>query len=610
MSKKSEEKSKKESGLILLRNIKRTLKIFWEISPRSLIFLVLTIIFISTLPFATSYVYGLLFNAIVEYLAGNDAVKNDIFILFGISIGLGALLNIFFRLNSFVDRLAYFDWHEKLAHKVTEKLSNLDIEKYEDPKFNTLLSKVRDGYDYKPANFASSTIWLLNDIIQILTSLVIMVTLSPFLLPIIFISSIPEFLITIKGSKLKWGIWDAKGEVNKMYWAARGDLTSETEIKEVRILGARSYLLNFASTLKKEFLDEQRGVLKREGLFAFGAKFIEIIVGALVELWLLLKVLARTNNFGIGDYSFYLNTIRKFGDASRNILRNISQMYENNLFMDDLYKLLDIENKISVKPNAVVVSTDKVPFIEFRNVSFKYPKTKNYIYKDFSIKIEPGEDIALVGENGAGKTTFVKLLCRFYDVKEGEILINGTNIKDLDLESWYRNVGVLFQDFNKYAYSARKNIFLGDVTKEDDLRTIVEVSKNAGAHSMINKFTGKYDQILSKWFEKGTDLSGGQWQRVALARAFFRNANILILDEPTSAIDAKGEYEIFKKIAEVQKDKTTIIISHRFSTVKKAHKIYVIDEGKIIEQGTHEDLMKVNEGKYKEMFELQAEGYK
>lgn len=594
----------------LLKNIVRTLKMFLEINPKIFVLTCITIVVISCLPFISSYLYGKLINNVVLYLGGETGLKSDIFRYFFIALGANIVLAFAWRTSSLLERFSWFAWHEKLTYKVTDKLSRLDIEIYEDPKFNTLLQKVKDGYDHRPQQFAERTVWLLNDLIQIVLATTILFSLAFWILPVILISLIPEFLVTLRGSKLAWGIWDAKGEVNKLYWEAKSNLTSEPEIKEVRILGARSYLLDFAAKLKSDFLGSQRAILKKESFGSFFAKFLEHIVGAGVEFWLLLRILQNDAGFGIGNYNFYLSTITKFSDASRNLLRNIGKMYEDNLYMTDLYKLLDLENKIEIKENGEIIPTKTVPHIEFRNVSFKYPGTDKYVFDNFSMVINPGDDIAIVGENGAGKTTFVKLLCRFYDVNEGEILINGKNIKDIDLDSWYRNIGVLFQDFNRYAFSARQNIYLGDTSQKDDMKAIKNAAKDAGADKIITKLPKRYKQILSKWFQEGMDLSGGQWQRIALARAFFRNSNILILDEPTSAIDAVGEYEIFKRIAEVQEEKTTIIISHRFSTVKKAHKIYVIEHGKIIESGTHTELMSINDGEYKKMFELQAEGYR
>jgi ATP-binding cassette subfamily B protein len=249
------------------------------------------------------------------------------------------------------------------------------------------------------------------------------------------------------------------------------------------------------------------------------------------------------------------------------------------------------------------------PLIEFKNVSFRYPKTERDILKDFNLTIQSGEKVALVGENGAGKTTLIKLLLRFYDATEGEILINGVNLKDVNLEEWHKYIGALFQDFIKYQFTFKENIYFGDLTKKQEEELLKEAIVRSGADKYLDTLPDKYDQIVGKMFEGGMDLSGGQWQKLALARAFYRNAPILVLDEPTSAIDAKAEYEIFQKVQSLQKDKTVVIISHRFSTVRNADRILVLDEGKILEEGSHEKLMK-KKGLYAELFNIQAQGYK
>ena len=223
--------------------------------------------------------------------------------------------------------------------------------------------------------------------------------------------------------------------------------------------------------------------------------------------------------------------------------------------------------------------------------------------------VTPGEKIALVGENGAGKSTLVKLLLRFYDATDGEILINGINIKNLDLNQWHKHIGALFQDFIKYQFTFKENVIFGNLEKKDDMKALQDALKQSGAESYLADLPNGLDQIVGKTFEEGVDLSGGQWQKLALARAFFRDAPFLILDEPTSAIDAKAEFEIFENVQKLQKDKTVIIISHRFSTVRTADRILVLDEGKIIEEGSHEKLMN-EKGVYAELFEIQAQGYK
>lgn len=247
--------------------------------------------------------------------------------------------------------------------------------------------------------------------------------------------------------------------------------------------------------------------------------------------------------------------------------------------------------------------------MKFKNVSFIYPDSKRSILKNFNLIIKSGEKIALVGENGAGKSTIIKLLLRFYDVTEGEITINGTNIKNIDLNAWQGRIGALFQDFIKYQFTLKENVIYGDLEKQDDLKAIHDALKKSGANNFLHTLPKRIDNVVGKMFDNGIDLSGGQWQKLALARAFFRDAPILILDEPTSAIDAKAEYEIFQNVQNLQKDKTVIIISHRFSTVRNADRILVLDEGKIIEEGSHEKLMK-EKGLYAELFEIQAKGYK
>ena len=264
--------------------------------------------------------------------------------------------------------------------------------------------------------------------------------------------------------------------------------------------------------------------------------------------------------------------------------------------------------KLVKKPkNPKEIDIDKPISFEFRNVSFKYPGTENFVLKDINFSIEPKDNIAIVGANGAGKTTIVKLLCRFYDVTSGEILVNGVNIKDLDLDNWYRCIGTLFQEFMHYDFTVRENIMLGNpkVKNEDKMRL---AANQSGVSEFVEALPNKYNQLLGRQFEGGVELSQGQWQKLAIARAFYEGAQILILDEPTSAIDAESEYEIFQNLNKHYKDKTLFLISHRFSTVRNANKIIVLKEGRILETGSHDELLRVG-GLYARMFRKQALGY-
>lgn len=602
-------KKKKNSLKLLSQNLKRSLKLFWIIDKKSLIGLIITILFLGIIPFISSYFWGQSLNYVVQYLGGNDLAKNQIIPYFVISLALGFLEGFLWRINEYFDRLSWFAWNEYMSVHVPAKIASLDISRFEDPKFNDLINKVEQGYGHRPTQFASNFLWTFYQFIQVISAIGILVAFAPILLPIIILSLVPSFWVQVQSSKLGWGIWNAKGDTNRKFYSNSWYLRNEDAVKEIRVYGIRDYLIDLISSLFKDFQKEQINLLKKTQRRVFLSDFIEEIARIGIEIWMLLRVLERTKDFGVGNFTFYRSTITNFTSGGRNLLRNFVKMYDDNLYMSDLFKLLDTENKITSATDAFHVGTKFPPKIEFKNVTFIYPKTDKKVFDNFSLTINPGEDIALVGENGAGKTTFIKLLLRFYDVTEGEIFVNGKNIKEIDLESYYQNIGVLFQNFNKYYYEVRENIAIGNIHNKEE-QEIYESAKSAGAHEFVDKYKKKYKQFLAKGFKGGIEPSGGQWQRIALARAFYRNANILILDEPTSAIDAKGEYEIFQKISKVQEKKTTIIISHRFSTVRNADKIYVVDNGKITESGSHEELMTIKDGKYKHMFELQAEGYK
>lgn len=558
--------------------------------------------------FAGVFCFGRFIDALTKQYYANIVGTTSLYLLLGLYILLGLLSEILKRLGLTVERVVFYDWHREIILRVNSKVSTLDLKVLESPEFNTLMNKVKLGYEHIPGNFMNPLFKLISELIKLLISSIIFFTFSPLLIILILASLTPQFFVSRHSSKLQWGIWDSRGEEAKRYFSTRDNLTNIESVKEVKLFGLATYLLGNVKMIINNFITEQKQILKGEVSLSIVSELVAYISIASSYVWLVSRVF--TKSILLGSFIFYMQSINEFISAGRGFLSHLMKLYEFNLFMTDLYTFLDMEPNIKSRTSATTISTDKVPTIEFKNIDFSYRDTGAKVFEDFSLLIQSGEDIALVGENGAGKTTFVKLLCRFYDVDRGEILIDGVNIKNLDLNSWHKHLGVLFQDFNRYAYSVKENIAMGNIANINSTEKITESAVTAGASEFVEQFSKKYDQILSNRFADGTDLSGGQWQRIALARAYFRDANILILDEPTSAIDAKGEYEIFKKISQVQKEKTTIIISHRFSTVRNADKIYVIEKGKVIEQGTHQELMAVALGRYKYMFELQAEGYK
>lgn len=287
----------------------------------------------------------------------------------------------------------------------------------------------------------------------------------------------------------------------------------------------------------------------------------------------------------------------------------MSALFEDSLHVQSLFEVLDTKPQMKqpTKPRPLPQSTPQS--IVFDHVSFRYPSSEKNILTDISFEIRPGEKIAFVGENGAGKSTIIKLLARFYDPTDGKIVVGGNDLREYSTADWHRHIGILFQDFNHYEDTVKRNIYYGNVQQELDMHAIERAADDGGATAVVKSLEQHYDQMLGKSFEKGIELSAGQWQKVALSRAYFRSAPILILDEPTSSIDAKAEYEIFQRVEELSKDKTVLLISHRFSTVRRADRILVLHKGGILEQGTHEELVKAG-GLYAELFGLQAKGYR
>jgi ATP-binding cassette subfamily B protein len=315
----------------------------------------------------------------------------------------------------------------------------------------------------------------------------------------------------------------------------------------------------------------------------------------------------------------YAQAAQQVGSSFQGILSGISNTYENNLFVNTLFEFLEYQPNIMspenaqpvVSPNGNGTGPKAVAglSVEFRNVTFTYPGKSEPALKNVSFKIDAGEAVALVGRNGAGKTTLVKLMSRLYDPNEGEILVGGRNIKEYELEDLRKQVGVIFQDYVTYFMSARENIGVGKLDEIENQSLISAAARKSGADSVIEKLPKQYETMLGRWFDQGVQLSGGEWQKIALARAFIRDARILILDEPTSSLDAQAEYEVFAHFRELTQGKTAVFISHRFSTVRLADRIFVIENGVLIEEGSHQELMALD-GRYAELFNLQAEAYK
>lgn len=558
-------------------------------------------------PFAFAYVFKLLIDQIVLIASGNPPDFNNISVLFFVGFVVYFVQSLSFSAQDYFGRLLYTKVPIALFQKVLTKTSSLDMQYFEDSEFKNTLEKVRDSYSYRPLNMMDNLLFTFQSIVQIVTSIIVLSALSPILILVVFILAIPELISKIQQSQLSWGIWDAQAEIRKRFWYVSNLLQERDSIKEMRLFELPGRFLSELKGIQEKIYQENKSLATKY----LGVNSLFNLLSGVTFIFILLFIVweAIAKRITVGDISYYTTVITNLQNGIGGLFRNIVRLFSESLYVSSIFEVLDAKPKIIQPEKGVQLKLKRAPKIEFNNISFTYPGSKHQVFKDFSLTINPGEKIALIGENGAGKTTLVKLLARFYDVDSGEILINGTNLKDLDLSSWYKHLGILFQDFVRYEYKVKENIHFGKIWEQEVAHDIVMAAKQSGADPMIQKLDKGYEQMLGRTFEGGVELSAGQWQRIALARGFLRDAQVLILDEPTSSIDAKAEAEIFNTVEKLSKEKSVIIISHRFSTARNADKIYVIDEGKIVESGSHQQLMKLN-GQYATLFNLQAKGYK
>jgi ATP-binding cassette subfamily B protein len=493
---------------------------------------------------------------------------------------------------------------------ILEKANTLDLEFFENPEFYDKLRNAAEEANYKPVSMISQTFDLGRTIITLCSMLFLLLHLAWWLALVAVLEPIPSFIASTRYGWMGYQHMRRQSpERRQMYYFNRV-MSVDDFNKEVKLFNLGDFFIRRYRDLAEKFYEENKGILIRRYLASFFWSGLTIAANSGIYLYVALQ--AVTRHITLGDLTLYTQSAIQTGQSFQGVLDGISSTYENNLFVNTLFEFLEYQPRIisPAEPYPIELAQGaKGLDIEFRNVSFTYPGKEQPALKNISFTIRAGEAIALVGRNGAGKTTLVKLLTRLYDPDEGEILIGGRNIKDYDLKELREQVGVIFQDFVNYYMSARENIGVGRITEVENIELVKSSARKSGANAVIERLDNGYNTMLGRWFDEGVQLSGGEWQKIALARAFMRDARILILDEPTSSLDAQAEYEVFSHFRALTSGKTAIFISHRFSTVRLADRIFVIENGTIIENGSHQQLMELD-GRYAELFNLQAEAYR
>jgi ATP-binding cassette subfamily B protein len=594
-------------------SLPRVLRLVWSTSPLMTVLLALLSLLQGFTPAASVWLTKLVVDGVVKGIQLHSTAP--IWIPVGLQLGIVLLSSLLSTLSNIVQQSLQERVSNHIQLLILEKADTLDLAFFEDPEFYDKLRQATDQSTYKPVSMISQTFDLFRTLVTLISMIVLLAQLAWWLAIIALLVPLPAFISSARYGWRGYQQMRRQSPERRLMMYLTNLLSVDTYNKEIKLFNLGPLFISRFKQLAHTFYEENRQLLTKRYMTNF---FWTALTGAAnsgIYLYVALRAVMDPLQVTLGSLTLYTQTATQTGQNFQGLLTGISSMYENNLYVNLLFEFLEYKPRIvsPALPAPVQVSPEaKGLEVEFRNVSFTYPgkdPETQAALKNVSFTIKAGESIALVGRNGAGKTTLVKLLTRLYDPDEGEILMGGRNIKEYDLHDLRELVGVIFQDYVNYYMTAQENIGVGRVAEIENQELVVGAAQKSGANTVIEKLPDGYDTMLGKWFKGGMQLSGGEWQKVALARAFIRNAHILVLDEPTSSLDAQAEYEVFTHFRTLTEGKTAIFISHRFSTVRLADRIFVLEYGKIRESGSHQELMELN-GRYAELFNLQAEAYR
>jgi ATP-binding cassette subfamily B protein len=586
------------------RQARKTLGLAWRSSPSNLAGIALLTLISALLPLAIAYAGKLIIDAVVAH-AVELATR---YVL--LELGLVALQAVVQRALSLLRSQLGARLGLDVNVAILDKALQLALPQFENPEFYDRLTRARREASSRPLAMVSESLQLCQNALTLIGYIGLLVSYSGWMVGALVLATLPATIVEMRFSRTAFRMRNWRSPDNRKLNYVEYVLANDEHVKEVKLLGLGPLLLKRYREFGERFYREDRLLSMRRALWA--GLLSLLATAAFYGGYLALAFDAATDRLSLGDLTLYVVAFRQGQQAFQSCLGAIGSLYEDNLYMSNLFAFLDIETpQTVVRPAAPGASGLESPGdgIRFEDVGFRYPGRDEWALRHITLAIPPKQSLALVGHNGAGKSTLIKLLCGFYQPNEGRILLDGRDLQAWDEAALRRRISAVFQDFSQYQFSLRENVGFGDLPHLMEDAQVRRAVEHGGAEPVVAELPQGLDTQLGRWFKDGVDLSGGQWQKIALARTFMReDADILILDEPTAALDAEAEKAVFDRFRTLARERTSLLISHRFPTVRMADRIVVIEHGQIIEQGSHDELVQAG-GRYAQLFSLQAEGY-
>lgn len=589
-----------------LGNVRPLLGMVWETSPPLVIGTTVLRLVRALLPLAMLWVSKLILDAVVGQIMRKSGNLQQVWKLVALELVLAIAGDVLGRLNTLFDSLLGDRFTNRVSVRLMQHATELDLASFEDPVFYDKLERARRQTTGR-LTLLASLLNLCQDTISLISLSAGLIVFSPWLMVLLVAAVIPAILGETHFTTLAYSALYRRTPQRRQLDYLRFLGAGAQSAKEIKIFGLGRYLSKQYYEIAESIDKENKQIAIHRA--ALGSALNLVSTGGYYGAYVV--VLARTVVGGItvGTFTFLTGAFNRSRMYIEKILSSFNDISEQALFLKDLFEFFEMQPSIRSHPGALPAPRPIRDGFEFQNVSFSYPGAAKLVVRNINFRLYSQEKIALIGENGAGKTTVVKLLARLYEPTAGRVLLDGVDLREYDVEDLRREIGVIFQDYMRYDMPARENIGFGKIESAQEMDRIQSAAYKSLAKNVIDRLPNGYDQMVGRRFEGGVDLSGGEWQKFALARAYMRDAQLLILDEPTATLDARAEYEVFQRFAELTRGRMAVLISHRFSTVRMADRILVLHDGAIQEQGSHQQLLALG-GRYAELFELQAAGYR